>query len=412
MQRKTIAGGIGSTLPLLKLVTGVVLVTGLVKIGPAQTTKSDKGNWIAPAPIPGRPQKTGIKLAMRTRPVMDADVTPLKLSAASVNIVWSTDRKYFYTLERGGLLRRINVETLIEQRRLTIAKRCTRMAMSKAGLVVVVPSAKQVWLIHPETLVVRRKIKVPKALRAVIVNPGTTTAFYRTDSSNLFVLNLTRGSTGPTLKWAVDPKLRQVLWRNGGLINQDVEHTALSKDGRTIYARSDRYLIRLRVDSGKVTVVEKGYRLDAQIAGLLLSEDGKRLVMIGWGLVEQESGVTSPAPTIIFSTGDLETPLAKFHCGRVLAWWVGGKRMFRCGLSSSHTNDVAMLDEKGRHLKTYILPAIGRRYDYSRTPRQFLIEPNGRGLIVQTSKGTYRIRFTDRLKNPPQPRTEKASLLG
>lgn len=91
---------------------------------------------------------------------------------AIADALWSEDGRWLYVLERGGLLRRIDVATWTETHRRDLGHRCNNLALSRVGLLVsVLDQVGNVAILDPETLAERRKLAGPSLVR-VASAPG------------------------------------------------------------------------------------------------------------------------------------------------------------------------------------------------------------------------------------------------
>src|SRR5262249_11462782 len=105
----------------------------------------------------------------------------------------------FFVLDSAGILRRIALDGLTEQRRWDVSNqfnnRCSWLSRSSAGLVLTLPSRQEVWVVQPDNLTLRHlhRIFVPSVERAVSA-PTLDIAFAPDQLGNLYVLDLERGT--------------------------------------------------------------------------------------------------------------------------------------------------------------------------------------------------------------------------
>lgn len=87
----------------------------------------------------------------------------LQVGSHVVDLTFSPDGKYVYLLEEGGTLRKVLTASLHEERRLVLETVASSVAWSDEGLVVGLPSLREVVVVSSESLKPLKAIRVPDA---------------------------------------------------------------------------------------------------------------------------------------------------------------------------------------------------------------------------------------------------------
>jgi hypothetical protein len=115
------------------------------------------GKW----PKPEITGVTTIKLKLISNEI-DVSVLdfPQQAFSPSAPVVFSEDSRFLYMVEASGIVHKLSIPDLHEERRLVINKTSSSLGVCKDGLLVVVDGLQELWVIDEETLSVKRTIPV------------------------------------------------------------------------------------------------------------------------------------------------------------------------------------------------------------------------------------------------------------
>lgn len=332
----------------------------------------------------GEPVVTGKPLAGERRTIDDARVTTLSLDAeqAPPCLLWSSDGKSFYLLERGGLLRKISVPELVDERQFLINKSCTWMDRSAEGLVVAVPGAGQVWVFDADTLGVKARIDLkaarmaPNAVEWVASAPTLNIAVAIDRSDQACLLGLGSGRVVRSL-------LRALMESPGASVRAHpssfdatkLEHPAFTPDGKYLLVVSHDTLHRYHLTGTEFVYEERGPRLNGGSLRLDISPDGLYVAM----RAGSESYPGHPAGGMnvayIYRTTDLQIPVVAVTAPDVwqaLGFDRAAGRVYTCTVDGK----LAVHAADGTVEKAYSVAGPGER------GHQILVAPTGRKLLL------------------------------
>ena len=107
---------------------------------------------------------------------------------------WSEGGKYVYLLGSRGVLRKLSVPQLKEERRVNLGQPCQWMARSKAGLAVALMAEKGMWIVDEDTLEVKNQFEV-RHVESVACSPGSAVGYLAVHSSyHLKIMDLETGT--------------------------------------------------------------------------------------------------------------------------------------------------------------------------------------------------------------------------
>ena len=375
----------------------VSLVSGLLFTECLALAADSDDDWIGGGKNTG-PVKSDQSLLGEKRVVYGAVVTDLKLDATNVlpYMRWSANGKFLFILERRGFLRKIKADGFVEVARLPIRRRCTCMAESRQGLLVVADGLEEIWIIDPKTLAVKKKIEVPK-ICYVTSSPKLNVAFAITNlhpqmTSRMTVINLLKGKVSVTLTASdfsraargtrLNPKdntwMRFSTWR----------WPLVTPDGRYLISKSGDYLHRFRINGTKLTYDQISVKLDCAMEDRLsgISPDSKYVAVVGW-------------QNKILKVKDLRKVILKNDPGSLLG---KSTRMAFDKVSgqvyvSSGNRQVLVVGRGGKRTKA--IPVS----HYDDHTQQILTEPAGGKMIVLTRKGLFRVELINGNQNNPSP---------
>lgn len=345
----------------------------------------------------GEPVVTGKPLAGERRTIDDATVTTLNLDAEQLPacLLWSSDGMTFYLLERGGLLRKISVPELVEERQFLINKSCTWMDRSAEGLVVAVPGAGQVWVFDPDTLRLQARIDLkaariaPDAVEWVASAPTLNIAVAIDRSDQACLLGLGSGRVVRSLpRGLVGSPGESVRAHPSSCGATKLEHPTFTPDGKYLLVLSHDTLHRYRLTGTEFVYEERGPRLNGGLLRLDISPDGLYVAM----RAGSESYPGHPAGGMnvayVYRTTDLQIPVVAVTAPDVwqaLGFDRAAGRVYTCTVDGK----LAVHAPDGTVQKTYSVAGPGER------GHQILVAPAGRKLLLLTIKRLYWVEFDE-----------------
>jgi hypothetical protein len=233
------------------------------------------------------------------RRVLDRSFRVITLDAAAIvhDIVWAGDAAHVYILEMGGTLHKLAAPEFREVRRLNLSARCGQLAVSKHGLVALLPDVQEIVLISPDDLSVLRRIKVNGATR-VGASPGGALAMVQIgEGGSLAICNLAEGHVVRVVE---------------GTLNREFGFPNLTTDGQYLFSmESFGRWTRFRVVGDAIASDDKSYDLDSNVP-CVMDRESKSVIM-------QKSGTQSRPPPghppvgvmyglYVYAVGNLKQP--------------------------------------------------------------------------------------------------------
>lgn len=334
-------------------------------------------------------------------------------SSIAPGMVWSTDQESFFALTRDGTLYRIRVPSLQESDKLVIGKNCTRLAKSKAGLVVVSDELQEIWVIDEETLTVQRKISLGNVLDQgtdpvdILTSPEIATGHVRiaptggkVDGSEFWVVDLRRGRVVNRLRYFAElsnkaltsgqVKVPKNSWKNVVFYTLEFQVCAMSPDGKYIISNDRKELQRVRVRGNAFTYEEVSANIftDGETE-LTFSSDSNYLAISGHH-------------TEIVRVHDLQQPIVKLDSrlpgfstkpaagfafdNRARQFYVGGDNAL-----------LSTWSPQGLPLKTYGFRGNGE------CTYQLLCHPDGFKLVAYSDTGLWWVELQPADPNYTEP---------
>jgi S1-C subfamily serine protease len=349
----------------------------------------------------GEPVVTQKSLAGERRTLDDARLTALRIDSekALPCLLWSADGKFFYLLEREGLLRKVGVPELVEERQFLINKSCAWMDRSAEGLVVAVPGAGQVWVFDADTLAVKARIDLkeariaPEGLEWVVSAPTLNVAVAMDRYSQACLLGLGSGRVVRSLpRVLIEPKGESVRAHPSSFAPTELKHPAFTPDGKYLFAVSVDTLNRFRLNGTEFAYEERGPRLTAGLQRLEISPDGLYVAMRAG--TERYPGHPAGGMNVayVYRTSDLQIPVMAVTAPD--GWQaLGFDRAAGCVYTCSMKGNFAVHASDGAVRKTYAEAGLGER------GHQILVAPAGRKLLLLTDKHLQWVEF-DRPAGP------------
>jgi hypothetical protein len=297
-------------------------------------------------------------------------------------ICWAPDGKSVFVLESDkGLLRRIALSPLGEERRLELGGGCNWISPSARGLLVTSPKLGELWLVDPAALKVTDTFKAPGVLQA-LSSPALSVALaVDATQGRLTTFDLTRGGVGQT--YAV----RDFKGLFGfGLM-------AVTPDGKYLFAAGPLgQLHRFRIDRDRLVHEQAGPTIGSNAQRIDVSPDSKYVCLpSGGGNARDLPGhpPIGPYGTYVYPVSDLTKPAFGISQGpypRAVAFDP------KAGLVYSQNFDKELLVFSDKGEKRYELQLGGRGNE----PRQLLAHPQGHRVLVLTGSKLYYVELPRR----------------
>ncbi|MCC6738494.1 MAG: trypsin-like peptidase domain-containing protein [Planctomycetia bacterium] len=354
-------------------------------------------DWLGGGDKPGpatpgtgsKPTEGTGNLAGPRRTVVDAVATEIKLNSRELIgcLCWSADGQSFYAVEKGGIVRRVSWPGLDEERRFETGGNCVWAGLSKEGLVVLVQSIQEGWVLDPVTLEPKRKFPTASASRFA-TSPASSFAFFHRDRGNLDAVDL---RTGKVAKSHVDrdiqaqqgPKIRR---HKDGVTLSDFNYPTMTPDGRYLVCVGFECLHRFKVDGASLVYEEMGPRLGNNPQGIEISADSKYVCMMSGG------GNSNPSDhpkvggysTYIYKASDLLMPVLTIQSGaypRTLDFDKSSGRIY----AQNYETQLITFGGKGVREKEYKL-GTGET-------RQLLAHPSGSKVLVLSEAKLFAVEI-------------------
>jgi len=300
-----------------------------------------------------RPAVVDKSVAGQKRQVVDAEATPVDVKDV-VGAVWTKDGKAAVFLQRDGLLRRVRVPELVEERQANIDSPCTSLAMSKEGVVAGVNGLQEVWLFDEATLELKRRVTVG-SLGRVASGPATNLAIANTGDGSVSVINLTTGQT----MGQVSP--REVSEQRGAAprVPMGFGMFAMTPDGKYLLTEGMGCIHRLRVEGKRLIWEENGPSIGSNPQSLVVSPDGRYVCLPsggGNGNVPGEGPM--PYTTFVYAVGDLQKRVMVIRGGaypHTLGFDVAARQLY----SQNHDTQLIVFSPTGLKGKEYKIREAG-----------------------------------------------------
>ena len=335
---------------------------------PASQPAADDGP--AATVILPRPAVTGLDLAGDPQTVDDAKVVPVDVDNLEIaDVALSTDGSTAYVLQKDGLLRKVAVPSLKEERQTNLDSPVAGMGLTRDGLAVAVTNVHEVWLLDPATLEVKHRVPLPGVT-------GLATAAGR---------SVLVARTGPQAMALVDPSSERVTARytaddlaaatDGHASAIRFDPCALSPDGRHLYLDGAGAICRFGLSGSTLSFESAGPPLGASPTGLMVSPDGKYVAMpCRDGDAAPPGQPTQPFATYVYRASDLTTPVMTLDSGPApgpLAFDAAARQVY----AQSDKRQLIVFTPTGERVKDYVLTP-------NATTQRFLVHPDGRRLFV------------------------------
>ncbi len=195
----------------------------------------------------------------------DITITEMVLPVADLlDLLWIDDGDHFVTVEKTGILNRVRFRSLMAERRLKLAETPSSVALSRAGLLVVLPGSEEVLIVDPMSLEVAGSVSVPE-IDHVTSSPELDLAFGTGGKSirsprHLVVIDL---SSGRVVRQLDARELRAgrpktLKHAPGSYVIQDFAEATVTPDGRYFFCYSNDSVQRFRITGHGLSYEEVG----------------------------------------------------------------------------------------------------------------------------------------------------------
>jgi hypothetical protein len=339
--------------------------------GSATDKPEDNGPAHVSSVIAPTPAVTGIDLTGDTETVDDAKMVQLDVDNVEiVDAVFSADGKFAYVLQKDGLLRKVAVPSLKEDRQTNLASACAGMGMTRRGLAIYVNSAQEIWLLDPATLEVKHRVPLPGVLKMATA----------TGLTSLLV------SKGPKDLELIDPITEKIISKytpeqvggdNGVAINFD--RFTISPDGKEIFCTSAESICELGLSESNITFIAAGPKIGADPQGIIVSPDSRYVAMpCKNGNATLPGQPRTDFATYVFKITDLQKPVMTIESGnspRLLAFDFPARQIY----AQNNQKQLIVYSPAGDKIKDYVF-----NRDKDATSQKFLVHPTGRCLMILT----------------------------
>lgn len=328
------------------------------------------------------------------------------------DLCWSKDGKAVFLLDDNGSVKRIAWQTSVEEIRLETGLEVESLCVSRAGLLVSLPTMEEVWVLDPETLHVKQRISVP-GVRRVTATPASDIAFAAVKATQPPLPAAPNGLPNPKglpfqpgggfmpKRPAAPTELQPLEWimvldaakaTAVRKYNYSPKNLTVTPDGKYLFAEGGiEALTQYRIDGSELTRDQISPRLAGNGQGIFISPDSKFVCLPspGGNYAINPNENLPLYTTLIFKTDDLSKPVVAVQTGespRTIgfdskAGWIFGHNNQSQFMRFSQTG-VKSLEE--------VLPGDDR---LAKTPRQFLPHPDGIGVLIRTQRDVYAITW-------------------
>ncbi|KAF0247129.1 MAG: trypsin-like serine protease with C-terminal PDZ [Planctomycetota bacterium] len=325
-------------------------------------------------------------LAGTRKTMVDAVATEIVLDPKTTLpcLFWSQDGAKLYAVEQSGVVHRISWPELEDEKRLATRETCSWAGLTKEGVLVMLPSREQAWLLDPQTLQPKLKFGVGTALRFAS-SPESSFAYFQRERSVLDAYNL---KTGELVKSYSD---RKVVVEQGSGIRKHKEGVSLAgfdfptltPDGIYFFCVGFECLHRFKVEGPNLTYVEMGPRIGQGAQRLEISADSKYVCLPSSGGNYPVSD-HPPGDTYIYKVSDLLVPILTIGSGKApctVAFDQVSGRIY----TQSAENQLIVFGGKGGREKDLRLPAGD--------VRQILAHPIGAKVVLLAETKIYAVEL-------------------
>jgi hypothetical protein len=281
------------------------------------------------------PEDTGVEIAgprTVTGDLGSREITFPGVKLTGIDVVWSEDGRWAWVLDSQGVVRRISIPTLREERKLSTGRRQATLGICREGLVLysVDVNPAELWLMDPATLKVTVRIPVPGSQKVLASPAGAFVYVVNRDDGNLLGLEMPSGrqvfsisgmevqaNTGADSKRHSSARLHARSWRTA----------AVTPDGRFVLTSETGSLRRFNMSASSPRLEETGPQVLVRDTRFAISPDSK-YVAVAIHDRQEVADLREPG-TYIFRVSDFSKPVARLPLeGRLLAFDKAAGRIY------------------------------------------------------------------------------------
>ena len=338
-------------------------------------TADATGGWVGGAAAKvGKPIVTGVEIGRSTHDVHGAEVTPLDVTGP-VDAVFSADGKFAFVLEKAGVVRKVAVDGLTEERKLDLASPCSAIARTKAGLVVAVTGAQEVWLMDDDLNVKKRFPST--GVKQLVGSPALPYAYATAGGDDLQIIDLNTGTSR---------RIQGKDFADDGGPGQNVRvafwHIAAEPDGKYLWVEGDNVnLMRFKVRGSRISYDGASPVQATNIQGISVSGDSRYVaVLAGAGNYIEGQRKTNYA-TYVFAVGNLNRPATVIDSG-AYPQALGFDTVTHTIYAQNYQEPLILFNGLGEKGESYAIVKHG-------SPKRFVVDPLGKRLFALDDDKLY-----------------------
>jgi hypothetical protein len=323
----------------------------------------------APNVILPRPAVTGLDLGGDVQTVDDAKVVPVDLDTALVSdVVVSTDGASAFIVQKDGLLRKLSVPSLKEERQTDLGSPVTGMGLTRDGLAVAVSGVNEIWLLDPATLEVKHRVALAGVTR-LATSVERTGLLAAVRSGTLAVVepsseSVTARYTAADLAASAGGKVADVRF----------DLLVMAPDGHHVYLDGSDCICKFGLSGSTLSFQAAGPKLGTPTA-LMVSPDGRYVAMpCREGDAPVAGQAKQPFATYVFRATNLDAAVMTVQTGPTpgpLAFDPVAKQLY----GQSDTRQLIVFAPTGEKVKDYVVVP-------NATTQKLVVSPDGRRLFV------------------------------
>jgi len=314
----------------------------------------------------------------------DASVFPLKFKGEfALCPIWSKHGKYFYILSSKGILHEILVPELIEHRQLDLGFRCSELAMSKSGIIILSAIKKQLIIVDEKTLRIKDKLDIGSCSSLASV-PNSNIAFVEAGNS-FSMIDLNKKSI------VARYDSQKMASKVGGDVSFfQFNKPAMTTDGNFLFCLNDSRIYKFQID--ETELLYEGTSPKIGIAPRIEISDDNMFITLS-GACRPLSGLKKfPYQSYIFSTKNLTMPITVLaEEKKITSLSFDEKNKYIYTMSGNPILSTNCLLSRysgtGEKLKSYSFETY-KSFDDMISPH-----PDGKGLMLLQGKCFYWVEF-------------------
>lgn len=303
---------------------------------PALAQEPDPDAKMKEAAAKGLALETGEPIGGEEEAVEGGTIQPLKLPAGEIrpHMVWNDRKDALVVAEKRGVIRKIAVPAMREDRRFWVGADVWGLAQSKVGILVGVEGKGEIWVLKEEDLSVIQKVKMPDA-RDVVGFPKDLMAYCGRGERGM---NLEIQVLDLTIYYVRKPLVALNIMKEQGqrmTIKKFPGAKQLSffalptgtPDGKYVFFATGNSLHRFRVEKETLVYEEEGPEL-GKYTRIEISPDSNYVAAPCDGVAPEGFPPLKPYGTYVFRTTDLQKPEWAIPGVRVVGYTRSGNKVF------------------------------------------------------------------------------------